>query len=195
MRTPHKALLAALLLAGASCSASNTPPAGGSVNVAPPPADTAEPAPPPSAAPTAVATASAAPARPAIPPIDPSAACLFCRAEGSKCVRPDSSSMLGSLTCGAGSQVTRSKINGTPIDCDAGCCPRLPVKGADTDHDGIPDVDDRCPDMPEDADGFQDSDGCPDADNDKDGVEDIHDQCCYVPEDLDGFQDLDGCPD
>jgi hypothetical protein len=32
----------------------------------------------------------------------------------------------------------------------------------DTDVDDIPDVEDRCPDAPEDNDGFADIDGCPD---------------------------------
>jgi outer membrane protein OmpA-like peptidoglycan-associated protein len=32
----------------------------------------------------------------------------------------------------------------------------------DTDRDGIPDVDDRCPDEPETFNGFEDDDGCPD---------------------------------
>jgi len=31
----------------------------------------------------------------------------------------------------------------------------------DRDNDGIPDPDDRCPDDPEDCDGFEDNDGCP----------------------------------
>ena len=29
---------------------------------------------------------------------------------------------------------------------------------------------DRCPDLPEDRDGFEDADGCPELDNDKDGI-------------------------
>jgi outer membrane protein OmpA-like peptidoglycan-associated protein len=33
---------------------------------------------------------------------------------------------------------------------------------ADADHDGIPDVDDRCPNEPETYNGFEDNDGCPD---------------------------------
>ena len=37
---------------------------------------------------------------------------------------------------------------------------------ADRDHDGIPDAVDLCPDEPEDLDGFEDSDGCPDPDCD-----------------------------
>jgi OmpA-OmpF porin, OOP family len=65
----------------------------------------------------------------------------------------------------------------------------------DRDHDGILDVDDRCPDEPEDRDGFQDDDGCPDPDNDGDGIPDVVDKCPNEPEDFDGFQDDDGCPD
>ncbi len=65
----------------------------------------------------------------------------------------------------------------------------------DRDHDGIPDVYDRCPDEPEDHDGFQDDDGCPDPDNDGDGIPDTLDKCPNQPEDFDGFQDDDGCPD
>ena len=94
----------------------------------------------------------------------------------------------------------------------------------DTDGDGIPDDLDRCPLDPEDKDGFQDEDGCPDPDNDGDGIVDKMDGCpnepgplenkgCPVrdrdgdgildhldkcpddPEDKDGFEDEDGCPD
>ncbi|MDP1916702.1 MAG: OmpA family protein [Myxococcales bacterium] len=113
-------------------------------------------------------------------------------------------------------------------------CPRLPGppenKGCpveapkDRDGDGIPDPVDSCPDQPEDKDGFQDEDGCPEADNDNDGVVDGADKCpiepgpiqnlgCPItdkdadgipddkdkcpnePEDKDGYQDEDGCPD
>jgi outer membrane protein OmpA-like peptidoglycan-associated protein len=65
----------------------------------------------------------------------------------------------------------------------------------DRDHDGIPDNVDKCPDQPEDFDGYQDTDGCPDLDNDGDGIPDIQDQCPNQAEDLDGFEDADGCPD
>ena len=65
----------------------------------------------------------------------------------------------------------------------------------DADGDGILDADDACPDTPEDFDGFQDGDGCPDPDNDGDGIPDSADRCPGSPEDLDGFQDDDGCPD
>jgi OmpA-OmpF porin, OOP family len=65
----------------------------------------------------------------------------------------------------------------------------------DRDHDGVYDIDDKCPDQPEDRDGFQDQDGCPDADNDNDGIPDAQDKCPNDPEDLDQFEDEDGCPD
>ena len=65
----------------------------------------------------------------------------------------------------------------------------------DRDGDGIPDSADACPDEPEDKDGFQDEDGCPDPDNDGDGIPDSRDKCPNEPEDKDGFQDEDGCPD
>jgi outer membrane protein OmpA-like peptidoglycan-associated protein len=73
---------------------------------------------------------------------------------------------------------------------------RLPVaRSDDRDGDGIPDDRDRCPDTPEDFDGWEDEDGCPDPDNDGDGILDIHDRCPNLPEDFDGWEDEDGCPD
>ncbi len=63
----------------------------------------------------------------------------------------------------------------------------------DKDGDGIPDSVDACADEPEDKDGFQDEDGCPDLDNDGDGIPDADDQCANEPEDKDGFKDTDGC--
>jgi outer membrane protein OmpA-like peptidoglycan-associated protein len=66
---------------------------------------------------------------------------------------------------------------------------------ADRDHDGVPDAYDKCPDVPEDRDGFKDSDGCPDPDNDGDGIDDKDDKCPNEAEDFDSFQDDDGCPD
>jgi outer membrane protein OmpA-like peptidoglycan-associated protein len=67
--------------------------------------------------------------------------------------------------------------------------------GIDTDGDGIPDAQDLCPTEPEDKDGFDDEDGCPDPDNDQDGIPDALDKCPNEPEDKDGFQDEDGCPE
>lgn len=65
----------------------------------------------------------------------------------------------------------------------------------DTDGDGILDEDDKCPEDPEDADGWEDDDGCPDLDNDNDGIFDLVDQCPNQAEDKDGVADEDGCPD
>jgi outer membrane protein OmpA-like peptidoglycan-associated protein len=65
----------------------------------------------------------------------------------------------------------------------------------DLDKDKIPDKSDICPTEPEDMDGFEDSDGCPEADNDADGVPDASDACPNDPEDIDTFEDEDGCPD
>jgi outer membrane protein OmpA-like peptidoglycan-associated protein len=60
----------------------------------------------------------------------------------------------------------------------------------DRDGDGIKDDVDRCPTEPEDKDGFEDEDGCPDPDNDGDGVPDVDDKCPNTP----GPADNDGCP-
>jgi len=95
----------------------------------------------------------------------------------------------------------------------------------DRDMDGVRDMLDRCPGLPEDPDGHQDDDGCPEPDNDGDGIDDPADACpdhagagqvgcppgavssdldgdgvepddCPLqPEDRDGFEDEDGCPD
>jgi outer membrane protein OmpA-like peptidoglycan-associated protein len=67
--------------------------------------------------------------------------------------------------------------------------------GRDSDQDGVPDGKDNCSFIPEDLDGFQDLDGCPDGDNDVDGIPDALDRCPYVSEDFDGYEDSDGCPD
>ncbi|HEX7841635.1 MAG TPA: OmpA family protein [Kofleriaceae bacterium] len=60
----------------------------------------------------------------------------------------------------------------------------------DRDGDGIKDDVDKCPDEPEDFDGFQDEDGCPEPDNDRDGIPDELDKCPDIP----GPQDNGGCP-
>jgi hypothetical protein len=65
----------------------------------------------------------------------------------------------------------------------------------DIDGDGVGDRIDICPEEPEDNDGYQDEDGCPDLDNDGDGVIDAQDSCPDEPEDRDGYQDEDGCPE
>jgi len=73
--------------------------------------------------------------------------------------------------------------------------PAAPPPPADTDGDGILDVDDACVSDPEDKDGFQDDDGCPELDNDGDGLADGVDTCPLEPETYNGTSDEDGCPD
>lgn len=65
----------------------------------------------------------------------------------------------------------------------------------DADHDGVADAYDRCPHQPEDRDGFEDRDGCPDDDNDADGILDDNDECPDTAEGAQGLGDGDGCPD
>jgi outer membrane protein OmpA-like peptidoglycan-associated protein len=67
------------------------------------------------------------------------------------------------------------------------------TRGGDDDGDGV--FDDRCPDEPEDLDGFEDTDGCPDQDHDGDGIADLDDVCPEDPELYNGLEDIDGCPD
>ncbi|MBZ4409469.1 OmpA family protein [Myxococcus sp. XM-1-1-1] len=71
----------------------------------------------------------------------------------------------------------------------------LPPAPVDTDQDGIVDSEDRCPSEPEDLDGFEDADGCPDPDNDRDGIPDTADACPLEAETINGVKDEDGCPD
>jgi outer membrane protein OmpA-like peptidoglycan-associated protein len=70
-----------------------------------------------------------------------------------------------------------------------------PPPPQDTDGDGLLDPDDKCPQEPEDKDGFEDEDGCPDPDNDQDKILDAADKCPLKAEDIDTFEDADGCPD
>jgi outer membrane protein OmpA-like peptidoglycan-associated protein len=72
--------------------------------------------------------------------------------------------------------------------------PRPTSSYSDRDEDGVPDFADRCQRSPEDHDGFQDSDGCPEEDNDRDGIADDVDECPDDAEDPGGGA-RDGCPD
>ena len=69
------------------------------------------------------------------------------------------------------------------------------VIGLDSDNDKITNRKDRCPNDPEDLDGNQDEDGCPEYDDDGDQIPDSLDLCPRAPEDYDNFQDEDGCPE
>ena len=73
--------------------------------------------------------------------------------------------------------------------------PQTTPADTDFDHDGIKGDDDKCGDEPEDMDGIDDKDGCPDLDDDKDGIFEPKDKCPKVAEDKDSFEDDDGCPD
>ena len=64
---------------------------------------------------------------------------------------------------------------------------------ADADGDRVPDYRDDCKHIPEDYDGFEDEDGCPELDNDGDGIVDDLDECPVHAEEPGG--DGDGCPD
>jgi hypothetical protein len=64
----------------------------------------------------------------------------------------------------------------------------------DRDGDGIPDDVDQCPDLPEDRDGVQDDDGCPEDDADGDGVLDDQDACPLVPGPASSDPKTNGCP-
>lgn len=78
------------------------------------------------------------------------------------------------------------------------CAPRDVVVQApgDRDGDGYLDPDDQCPDQPENFNGYQDQDGCPDdPDTDGDGLADSRDACPIDPEDRDSYLDDDGCPE
>ena len=93
-------------------------------------------------------------------------------------------------------QITLAVTAGAPDpDTDRGAPVVLGGDGPDRDGDGIPDAIDTCPDVPEDKDGFQDADGCPDPDNDRDGIPDNRDACPNEPETYNGWRDDDGCPD
>lgn len=79
-----------------------------------------------------------------------------------------------------------------PVELPA---PAAEPEAQDRDRDGIVDEHDKCIDTPEDKDGFEDTDGCPEPDNDLDGIFDTEDGCPNIPEDKDSFEDDDGCPD
>jgi outer membrane protein OmpA-like peptidoglycan-associated protein len=110
--------------------------------------------------------------------------------DGAIRIRPLDSNI--SITAGAGPGVLRGV--GVPlVRAFAGIM--FAKEGGDLDHDGIPDDLDKCPTVPEDFDGFEDHDGCPEPDNDGDRIPDDKDLCPNEGETLNGFQDNDGCPD
>ena len=97
-------------------------------------------------------------------------------------------------------------------DHDGICSPCVERLGRQAEHAAVCKGVDQCPEIPEDKDGFEDTEGCPDPDNDKDGICDpwvdkegqlakykeickLNDKCPDDPEDKDDFEDEDGCPD
>ncbi len=94
-------------------------------------------------------------------------------------------------------QIEKSDRDGDGVPDLEDKCPDVPGKPEfqgcpDTDGDGIPDNEDDCPNQP----GPKQTRGCPVAkDTDGDGIPDDIDRCPLDPEDKDGFQDEDGCPD
>ncbi len=68
-------------------------------------------------------------------------------------------------------------------------------KNPDPDGDGIANESDKCPNVAEDKDGFEDEDGCPEPDNDVDGIPDLQDKCPLKAENKNGIEDDDGCPE
>jgi OmpA-OmpF porin, OOP family len=73
---------------------------------------------------------------------------------------------------------------------------RIAERGADSDHDGIPDEVDLCPTVPEDHADPDPVDGCPKPpDRDNDGIPDEFDKCPDLAEDKDNIEDFDGCPE
>lgn len=101
-------------------------------------------------------------------------------------------SSLGSV----GSEVDSIELSASPLSLSLGYTFNIQKReDRDSDRDGIFDAVDKCIDVPEDIDGFFDTDGCPDDDNDGDGVVDSLDKCPTELEDLDGVDDGDGCPD
>ena len=97
-------------------------------------------------------------------------------------------------------------------DGDGLCDPWVSEEGLAEKYAAMCSGFDNCPEEPEDFDGFQDDDGCPDADNDRDGLCDpwveakgmlaqyAHickgvDLCPDQAEALNNYKDDDGCPD
>jgi hypothetical protein len=119
---------------------------------------------------------------------------LFCQRVGESCLRPVLTSVPESCGTFEGFLRGTGSLADPTVPCPATCCAAVST-GDDKDADGIVGSADLCPDAPEDVDGFDDFDGCPDTDNDGDGWDDVKDMCCFVAEDKDGVQDEDGCPE
>jgi OOP family OmpA-OmpF porin len=99
-----------------------------------------------------------------------------------------------SKNCGAAQVTIREKkpVPEPTTPAVAAAIPVIIIEKTDRDGDGVPDLEDKCPDQP----GPVENRGCPiSKDSDGDGIPDDIDRCPLDPEDFDGFQDEDGCPD
>jgi OmpA-OmpF porin, OOP family len=97
----------------------------------------------------------------------------------------------------AESFVEQAELNAeaAALQSPAQFCGNVPTPG-DKDGDGFLDGIDKCVEQPENFQGFEDLDGCPDdPDTDADGVRDSIDACVLLAEDKDSYLDDDGCPD
>jgi hypothetical protein len=93
----------------------------------------------------------------------------------------------------AGAEVGLDDALGVPafrVVVSVGWAPRV----HDRDGDGVPDDVDQCPDLPEDKDGIQDQDGCPEDDADGDGIPDDQDACPLVAGPASTDPKRNGCP-
>lgn len=91
-----------------------------------------------------------------------------CNGEGTcKGVGERGSSSIGNFSCNGDGQCVDLGSPGTSVvgSCELNLAP-APAACADQDGDGILDAVDACVDEPEDPDGVQDEDGCPEADPD-----------------------------
>lgn len=96
------------------------------------------------------------------------------------------------FTLGAGTGLVKG-VGAPDVRCVLGAV--FVAEANDDDKDGLENHVDQCPTEPEDKDGYEDTDGCPDNDNDLDSIPDSADRCPMQAEDADGFEDTDGCPD
>ncbi len=78
-------------------------------------------------------------------------------------------------------------------------CPSKTMNPHDSDFDNITDDIDQCITSPENYNGYQDEDGCPDDistelifDQDNDSIPDLQDHCPLVSETYNNYQDTDG---
>lgn len=101
---------------------------------------------------------------------------------------------LGDVTLTLGGGIGLTPGVGTPTARVLGAFSWAP-RVADSDRDGIFDDRDECDHLPEDFDGFEDTDGCLDPDDDGDLIPDADDRCPRIAAEEDRDDDEDGCTD